>query len=211
MDELTRLDGVSRRTLLKASAVGTSALGLAGCTGADASQDAPAPELDLETSEADTEFGTLQAERAENSYVGPIDDGQAIGIASLDDVGAGDTRDLDDAIVVQLYDRENLAIAIGEVGANGAATLSSVEQSDFDATVKLTMESDAVSGTVTFRGESSDPFTADAAADIAGVYWAHGTDEESDASGGWVVLSDGRQWGCICIPPFTSPCCTLHL
>ncbi|WP_129114815.1 hypothetical protein [Halegenticoccus tardaugens] len=56
--------------------------------------------------EADTESGTLRAERAENSYVGPIDDGQVIGIAFLDGAGASETQDHDDEIVVHLYDRE---------------------------------------------------------------------------------------------------------
>ncbi|MFC7156395.1 twin-arginine translocation signal domain-containing protein [Halomarina halobia] len=228
-DEPTRFDGVSRRTLLKASAVGIGTVGLAGCTGTDAdapeddptpasedaptptSEDAPASELDLDTLEADTEFGTLRAERAENSYVGLIDDGRAIGIAFLDDVGVGDDRDVDGEIVVHLYDREELAVLIGAVDAEGTATLESGDLSDFDATVELTVEDDAVSGTATFRGESSAPFTAAAATGIAGVYWAHGTDEESDVRGDWVVLPDGRQWGCACLPPFVSPCCMLGL
>lgn len=208
MNETTRFDGISRRKLLKASAVGVSTFGLAGCAGAGASQDAP--ELDLETLEADTELGTLQAERAENSYVGPIDEGQAIGIAFLDEVGAGENPDLDDEIVVHLYDREDLAIMIGEVNAEDAATLESEERSDFDATVEFIMENDVVSGMVTFHGESSTPFTADAATGAAGVYWAHGTDEEPDVSGDWVVLPDSRQWGCVCLPPYVGPCCMLR-
>ncbi|WP_247002306.1 twin-arginine translocation signal domain-containing protein [Halosolutus gelatinilyticus] len=212
MDENTRFDGVSRRNLLKASAVGISTAGLAGCTVTDASQDAPAPapELDLETLEADTEFGTLQAARAETSYVGPVDNGQAIGIAFLDEVGAGNNQDRDDEIVVHLYDREDLAIMLGEVDAAGAATLESEEISDFDATVELAMETDVVSGTVAVHGESSTPFTADAATGVGGVYWAHGTDEEPDVSTDWVVLPDGRQWGCLCFPPYASPCCAMQ-
>lgn len=210
MDETTRFDGVSRRQLLKASAVGIGASGLAGCIGTDATEDAPTSELDLETLEADTESGTLQAERAEHSYVGPIDDGQAIGIAFLDDLLAGDDQDLDEEIVVHLYDGEDLAIVIGEVDAEGVATFESEEDSDFDATVELTMDDDVVSGTVTFDGDSSTPFTADAAAGVGGVYWASGTDEEPDVSADWVVLPDGRQWGCVCLPPYVGPCCRLR-
>jgi hypothetical protein len=73
------------------------------------------------------------------------------------------------------------------------------------------MDADTVSGTATFPGEEPTPFTADAATGIAGVHWARGTDEGPEVSGDWVVLSDGRQWGCVCHPPFNSPCCTLGL
>ena len=209
--ETARFDGISRRELLKAGTIGIGTVGLAGCIGANTPQDTPTPELNLETLEADTEYGSLQAARAENSYVSLIDEGQAIGIAFLDEVGAGANHDLDDGIVVHLYDRKDYAIMIGEIDTEGAATLASEEGNDFDATVELTMEDDVVSGTVSFEGESSSPFTADAATGVGGVYWAHGTDEEPDASGDWVVLSDGRQWGCVCVPPtFSNPCCHLR-
>ena len=211
MDETPRFEGVSRRKLLQASAVGIGAVGLAGCTAADASQATPTPELDLETLEADTAFGTLQAERAEHSYVGPIDEGQAVGIAFVDDVGAGENHELDDGIVVHLYDREDHALMLGELDAAGAATLESEERSAFEATIDLVMADDVVTGAVTVVGENPTEFTADAATDIAGVYWAHGTDEEPAVSGDWVVLSDGRQWGCVCLPPRQdNPCCLLR-
>ncbi len=99
---------------------------------------------------------------------------------------------------------------IGEVDAEGAATLESGDLSDFDATVEVTMEDDAVSGTATFPGEQPTPFTANAATGVAGVYWTQGTDENPEVSGDWVVLSDGRQWGCVCIPPYTRACCELE-
>lgn len=216
-DETARTDGMSRRRLLQSGAAGFGAVGLAGCPGGgesrepdapgtDAPQDAPPPELDLETLESDTEFGTLQAQRAENSYVGLIDDGRAIGIAFLDEVGAGE----DDEVVVHLYDGQSLAIMLGEVDAAGTATLESEELSDFEATADLVVEEYAATGTVTFADEEPTEFAADAATGVAGVYWAHGTDEEPDASGDWVVLADGRQWGCVCPPPFVNPCCHLR-
>lgn len=130
--------------------------------------------------------------------------------AFLDDVTAGEEQDHRQQIVVYLYEREDLAVLIGELDADGTATLESGDLSDFDATVELMMEDDAVSGTATFPGEQPAPFTADAATGIAGVYWADGTGEDPEVSGDWVVLYDGRQWGCICFPPFTSPCCDME-
>lgn len=176
-------------------------------------EDEPGAPLDLETLEAETESGTLRAQRADNSYAGLIDEGRAIGVAFLDEVGAEDGQNGEDEIVVHLYDgQEQLAVMIGDVDADGAATLASGELSDFEATVELTIEGDAVSGTATFPGEEPIPFTAEAATgdDVCGVYWAHGTDQDPDVRGDWVVLPDGRQWGCACLPPFTNPCCMLQ-
>lgn len=164
--------------------------------------------LNLQTLEAETELGTLQAERAETSYVRPLGEGRAIGIAYLDDVTADD-RD-PEQIAVFLYDDEDLAVLIGDIDSDGAGTLESGDRSDFDATVEVVIEDGAVSGTATFPGEQPIPYTADAATGVASVYWARGTDENPDVSGDWVVLSDRRQWGCVCVPPFTSPCCSLR-
>ncbi len=195
-------------------------VGLAGCMSEDGSPEPDTPgtdtaipeddgamELDLDTLEAETEVGTLQAQRAENSYVGWIDDGEAIGIAFLDDIGAG----ADDDIVVHLYDGQSLAIMLGAIDAEGAATLESEEPSDFEATADLVVGDDAVTGTVTVAVEEPREFTADAATGVSGVYWAHGTEEDPDTRGSWVVLSDGRQWGCACVIPYTGPCCTCCL
>lgn len=166
------------------------------------------PELDLDTLQAETEFGTAQAERAANSYVGSIGEGRAIGIALLDNDSGGD-QDSKRQIVVYLYDGDDLAEMVGGVDASGTGTLESGDLSDFDAGVEVTVDGDTVSGTATFPGERPAPYTADAATGVAGVYWADGTDEDPEASCHWVILSDGRQWGCACIPPFTNPCCHL--
>ena len=48
------------------------------------------PELDLETLEAETVDGTLQAQRAENSFVGEIADGRVIGVAFTSEVEMAD-------------------------------------------------------------------------------------------------------------------------
>lgn len=70
-----------------------------------------------------------------------------------------------------------------------------------------------VTGAATFPEEQPMPFTAEAATGngVCGAYWAHGTDEDAEARADWVVLPDGRQWGCVCAPPtFTNPCCHLR-
>jgi hypothetical protein len=184
-----------------------------GVTSTSPDEDGADAMLNLETLTAETESGTLQARRADNSYAGLIEEGRAIGVASLDEVDASVGQDLENEIVVHLYNGQDLAVMIGEIDADGAATLESEELSDFEATVELVMEDDAVSGTATFPGEEPVPFTAEAASSdgVCGVYWAHGTDENPDVSGDWVVLSDGRQWGCACLPPFRSPCCRRRL
>ncbi len=91
--------------------------------------------------------------------------------------------------------------------------LESDEFSDFEATVELVLEDDVVTGSVAFPGEGAIPFTAEAATGdgVCSVYWAHGSDDDPDVSGDWVVLTDERQWGCICIPPpGGNPCCYLR-
>ncbi len=109
---------------------------------------------------------------------------------------------------MSLYEGGELAALIGTVDSTGEATLESADQSDFDATVELSVEGEAVTGTVTFRGEET-AFTAEGASGVAGVYRAEGTEQDPDVSGSWVVLPDERQWGCVCLPPGTSACCRL--
>jgi hypothetical protein len=207
--------GRSRRLLL-ASAFTVLTLLLAACIVPPAAPEAAeaAMVLDLETLEAETEFGTVQAQRADNSYVGLIEEGRAIGIAFLDEVGAAESQELQDGVVVYLYNRQELAMMIGETDAEGAATLASTEISDFDATVEFVMGDDVVTGTVTFPGEEPLLFTAEAATGAGGVYWAHDSDEDADVRCDWVVLPDGRQWGCVCVmPPMMPehPCCQMLL
>lgn len=163
------------------------------------------PELDLETLEAETPEGTLQAERAENAFVAEIEDGRAIGIAFA---SAVDMPAEQDDIVVRLYDRQQAAVFVGPIDDQGNALLQSVEGSDFESTVAITVHDDAATGTVTFGNESPTSFTANAASGVAGVYWAFGDEETEILSVDWIVLPDGRQWGVICIPPtFQNPFC----
>lgn len=200
---------------------------LAGCSGSsqedvsgsDASPDDAAGEdasgsagkdmvLDLETGEAETQVGTVEAQRANHSYVAAIGEGKAIGIAPL--AGVGVEPDDDEQIVVYVYDRDELAVMTGALDADASATFTSGERSDFDATVELTMTEYAMSGTVTVGEEKAVEFTAELATGDAGVYWAHGATDDPDVTCDWVVLADGSQWGCVCAPPFRSPCCLLR-
>lgn len=190
-------------TLVAASAV------LLACDSNEAEPERDdAVELNLETLEAETEHGTLEAERLDDSYVTSLGEGRAIGIVLLGEDGEPD-QGLEQDIVISLYEGGQLAPLLGAVDSTGKATLESTGQSDFDATVELSVEGEAITGTVTFSDEEATSFTAEAATGMAGVYWADGTDEDPDASGSWVVLPDERQWGCACVPPFTGPCCTL--
>lgn len=185
-------------------------LALTACSTVDPVTSESDMRLDLETLTAETELGTLHAQRADNSYVGLIEEGRAIGIAFLDEVTAANGHALQDEIVIYLYDRQDLAIMIGATDAEGAATLVSVELSDFEAVVELIMEEDIVSGTVTFPGEQPTSFTANAASGASGVFWAQGNAENPKGRCDWIVLPDGRQWGCICYPPIESnPCCLI--
>lgn len=192
-DRTRAIDGISRRTLLKASAVGVGT-SLAGCTaivpGDTAEDDVPegvaAPELDLDTLQADTPKGTMQAEAWENTYVGAVNDDLFIGISLSDGINAGEPQEAK----VYLCDGEEISERLnGEVGGE-TTTLEGEELG-----VELSLADDAVSGAVILNGEEPQPFTANEASGDAGVYAAEGTFDDTDYWGGWVVLPDGSQRG----------------
>jgi hypothetical protein len=177
------LPGVSRsQRLLLACVFTLLALIVAACGPSAAAPEKAEAEmvLGLETLEAETEFGAVQAQHTDNSYVGLIAEGRAIGIALFDEVGAAAGPELQDGIVVYLYDRQELAMMIGETDAQGAATFTSTEISDFDAVVEFVLAEDVVSGIVTYPGEQPIPFTVEAATGAGGVYWAQKGDEHAD-------------------------------
>lgn len=166
---------------------------------------AATPALDLDTFEAETEVGTLRAERVDISYVAPLGDGQAIGITFVDGVGSdAGSRE----VFVRLYHRELSGAVHGELDAEGRASLTVTrgDLSELEATVELAMTDEGASGTVTLMGTSST-FATTAATGVAGVYEAWGTDDSADTRCQWVVLPDERQWGCVCAPPWSSICC----
>lgn len=166
------------------------------------------PVLDPASGHAETEFGTVEAQRADHSYVGALGDGGAIGIVPL--AGIGVEPDDDEQLAVYVYAGDELAVMTGALDDDGLGSFTSGEQADFDALVELTMSEFAMSGTVTFPDAQPVEFTAELADGDAGVYWAEGAADEPDLRCDWVVLPDGSQWGCVCIPPFNGPCCHLH-
>ncbi len=178
-------------------------LALAGLLLACAQQPAPGqvelPELDLATLAAETPDGTLHAQRAENSFVGEIEEGRVIGIAFRSEIGGPPDVDGRRGIVVHLYDRQEPALLMGELDEQGAASLQTVETAYFDASVDLVMEDDVVTGTATYRDEDPIPFTAPAATGVGGVYWAVGDEDWEYRAADWVVMPDGRQWGAVCM------------
>ena len=195
--------GAARRRVLVGVGV-AAAVVVAACGDTTTQEDV---DLDLDSLEAESDFGTFEAERADSSFVGAVGEGRAIGVAFVDDVGAEPSQPGAREIVVYLYDRENLALMLGEVDDDGFAVLDSAQLSDFDAAAELVMDDDVVSGKVTFLDEEPTAFVADPATGVGGVYWAVGTEVDPELSADWVVLPDERQWGCVCFPPFDSPCC----
>ncbi len=164
-------------------------------------------ELDLGTMTASTDFGTLEAERVDNSFVGSTDDGQILGIAFLDDVTDAIGTE---GMVAHLYGSPNYSLLIGEADTRGVVTLESVEGSHHDAALEFVIENGEAIGTLTFAGAEPIEFALSSATGDAGVYWAGGTNEAPEARGDWVVFDDGRQWGCVCGPPGTAACCQLR-
>jgi hypothetical protein len=162
--------------------------------------DVELPALDLNTLEAVTPDGTLNAARAASSFVSEIADGRIIGIAFRSEVGGPPDHHGQREIVVHLYDRGEPALLMGDLDERGAASLQSIEGGFFDASVDLVVEDDFVTGTVAYRDEDPIAFIALAAAGDAGVYWAVGEEDWDVRAANWVVLPDRRQWGAVCMP-----------
>ena len=200
------IDGISRRTMLKASGAGASALGIIGTASAGYDEDDQGDEdefdpddfdpfetseLNLETLEAEIPSGTLQAEPLENTYVGEVTDELFVGISFTED----DTGQPDE-IAAYLCDGNEIAIwLVGEYEV-GCVTLVGEEDE-----VKLAMVDDEFLGAASLADEESVPFLAAEATGDGGLYQAVAEVDEVEVTARWIVLSDGRQRG-------TSICCT---
>lgn len=136
----------------------------------------------------------LQAERFTVSedvemdhFVGAVDDDLFIGVAvSPQAAGAESAR----TVAVHLCDSAENSRWIFDDVAGQSGTLTAE-----DATVEMTLADDGVSGTVAMDDREPQSFTAEPAADNAGIYRAvyhlGGVDHNID----WIVLADGRQRG----------------
>ncbi|MFP9193044.1 twin-arginine translocation signal domain-containing protein [Natrialbaceae archaeon A-CW1-1] len=199
------IDGISRRTMLKASGAGASALGIIGTASADyddndqGDEDEFNPddfnpfetsELNLETLEAEIPGGTLQAEPLENTYVGEVTDDLFVGVSFTDD----DTGQPEE-IAAYLCDGNDIAIwLVGEYEVGG------VTLADEEDEVKLAMVDGEFLGAASLADEEGVPFLAAEATGDAGLYQAETEVDEVEVTARWIVLSDGRQRG-------TSICC----
>lgn len=92
-------------------------MGLAVIAPGCGQDDRAMPELDLAALEAETELGTVQAQRVDDSYTARLGEHRAISVAYLQDLGVEASAD---QIAVQLYDGTGEAVMIGEVDPQGA-------------------------------------------------------------------------------------------
>ena len=137
---------------------------------------------------------TLDAERfmpaqdaAMEHFVAAIDDDLFIGVAVAQQ-GAGDEEPR--TVAVYLCDGGQVSQWMrgeisGQQGILAAAT----------ASAEVTLAADSVSGVVTLDGARPQSFTAEPAADGAGIYRAEWRQGGVDYYMDWVILNDGRQRG----------------
>jgi hypothetical protein len=206
---------VSRRTLLKASAVTGGTLALSGCGSASKAQedDEPAPtegvepiripQLHLDTLEAEVQGETLQAVSYEDwrsgstSHVGQVSgrrNGDLFAGVSL----PGDDAEQYSEMVVYLCDGEIGAFAAvgfymtGDYDDGGVMLTDNILSANEESEVKLALVDGEVLGAVTLADGKQFPFTAAEATGDAGLYAAR-TDDDGDLVILWIVLPDGRQ------------------
>jgi hypothetical protein len=168
-----------------------SLLLLAAC-GEDEEGDQGGGELDLETLQAETEHGTMQAEALPNVFEGEVDDDLFVGISMQepDEDGA-------QTLTAYLCDGDEVSVWLqGEMAEDDLTRLGGFEDGahlefghDPDRDIAL--------GRVVVVGHGSGGFEAIPASGDAGLYRAEEETEEGDVIGGWVVLADNRQRGAV--------------
>ena len=148
-----------------------------------------APELDVSTSQAETEAGVIDARRVDlDTYVGDLPDGLHVAVSVGEQTSDPDRFET----VVYLCDGEVADLLTGEIGPE-PNTLQGAAMN-----VELVWSDEAVTGTVTRDGDQAEPFTAELADGDAGLYSASFTHDEIDYRPFWVVLDDGSQQGGAC-------------
>lgn len=148
----------------------------------------PAPNLDIETSQADTPAGVVEARRWENTHVAAVSDD--VYVAIVVDGTSGESQ-VQEAIVY-LCDGEGAAVLAGEL-ESGSATLT-----NDDLSVSFVVGDDDIRGDLHVGDEEPQPFTAEPAGGDAGLYGSSFAYEEVDYLPIWIVLPDGSQKGQAC-------------
>jgi hypothetical protein len=155
-----------------------------------------APELDLDTLQAEIPGETLQAERYDHAYVGEVTSDLFIGVS----LAGGYAMQSQQDVTAYLCDGDEISIYLtGTLNAQEATLVSD------EADVEFSVANGEIAGTVTMAGEDPVTFTAAEATDDAGMYVAGTEIEEVEVTSRWIVLPDGRQRGVpICCVVFPS-------
>lgn len=148
----------------------------------------PAPVLDLDTLQADTPAGVVEAKQWGETHVGAVSERLYVAIMVAE---SSDDSEAPEAIVY-LCDGEGAAVLAGELDSGSAALTNR------DLTVSLNVDGEDITGDVQIAGEDSQAFTAEKASGPAGLYGASFAYEEVDYLPLWIVLPDGSQLGQAC-------------
>jgi hypothetical protein len=149
----------------------------------------PAPELDVDTSQADTPAGDVTAQHAsDHTYVGAVTEELYIAVTLDEGIDVSEPQ----RVLVYVCDGQHAEYLAGEVDSGGATLHGQVLD------VELALGDDAVSGTVIPHGDEPLPFSAEPATGEAGLYVAAFDHDGYDYRPVWVVLPDGSQRGGAC-------------
>lgn len=146
----------------------------------------PAAELENAYSIIDVEKLTAPQGDSMDHYVAPVDEELFIGIAVAGQGAGGEER----TVIVYLCDSREVSQWISGEISGQEGTLQAG-----DSSAEVTITDNEVSGMVALDGGEPQPFSAEAAADDAGVYLAELSQGGLDSRLGWVILNDGRQRG----------------
>lgn len=234
--ETTPLDGISRRTVLKTSAVGAGGLALgasANAAGAqaqaetedeqddeDEAEPVRIPQLNLETLEATIGDETLQAESAEESrpgsttYVGEAAGrpGLFVAVSHVDEAPDQPDEEQPD-VAVYLCNAEvgtESDLGLWLTGDFDETGMTLTIEEDQDVEVKVALVDGEFLGVARLPDEAETvPFVTSEATGVAGMYAAE-SEQAEDAGLRWIVLADGRQRGTVCCNwPLCFPPCPM--
>lgn len=148
----------------------------------------PAPELDLERSQADTPAGVVEVKHWDDTHVGAVSDDLYVAVIVAEQSDGSETREA----IVYLCDGEGAAVLAGELDSD-SPTLTNGE-----LVVSLAVSEDGISGDLRIGDEDPRPFRTEKARGAAGLYGGSFAFEEVDYVPLWIVLPDGSQLGQAC-------------